>query len=180
MRADLIQIGVVGRPHGVRGLVHVHSHAADASALEAYKVLVDDKGREWSLRWRGEDGVAELRDAQGTPLADRTAAQALVNTRLFVPRDALPEPEEEEFYHADLIGMEAREGDCSLGQVVMVHDYGGGASLELTGGVLVPFTRACVPEIDLKGRVVTIVRPVEVSGEEGRGVGAAKAAGPAA
>lgn len=95
---------------------------------------MDDQGRNWSLRWRGADGVAELRDAQGQALADRTAAQGVVNTRLYVPRDALPEPEEEEFYHADLIGMEARENGQSLGRVVMVHDYGAGASLELAGG----------------------------------------------
>ncbi|MFS8370151.1 ribosome maturation factor RimM [Acetobacter indonesiensis] len=180
MRPDLILIGVVGRPHGVRGLVRVHSYADDASTLETYKALVDDQGRSWSLRWRGSDGVAELRDAQGQLLADRTAAQGLVNTRLYVSRDVLPEPEEEEFYHADLIGLEAREEGQSLGQVVMVHDYGAGASLELTGGLLVPFTRACVPAVDLTGRVLTIVRPVEVAGEEGRGVGGAKAAEPSA
>ncbi|ATJ92011.1 ribosome maturation protein RimM [Acetobacter senegalensis] len=180
MRPDLILIGVVGRPHGVRGLVRVHSYADDPAALEGFKALVDDQGRNWSLRWRGADGVAELRDAQGQALADRTAAQGVVNTRLYVPRAALPEPEEEEFYHADLIGMEARENGQSLGRVVMVHDYGAGASLELAGGMLVPFTRACVPEIDQANRVLTVIRPVEVAGEEGRGVGSPKTPEPSA
>lgn len=180
MQPDLILIGVVGKPHGVRGLVRVHSYAADPAMLEEYGVLLDGQGRKWSLRWCGADGVAEIKDANGKPLADRTAAQALVNTRLFVPRSCLPETEEEEFYHADLIGLEAREEGRSLGQVVMVHDYGAGASLELTGGLLVPFTRACVPAVDLVGRVLTIVRPVEVAGEEGRGVGGAKATEPSA
>lgn len=173
MRPDLILIGVVGRPHGVRGLVHVHSYAADPMALEDYEVLQDEQGRHWSLRWRGAEGVAELRDAQDRPVTDRTAAQALVNTRLYVARNALPEPEEEEFYHSDLIGMEAQEEGQSLGRVVIVHDYGAGASLELEGGVLVPFTRACVPHVDVAKRVLTIVRPTEVSGEEGQGVGKA-------
>lgn len=175
MRPDLILIGVVGRPHGVRGLVHIRSYAENPDALEDYKVLQDEQGRCWSLRWRGAEGVAELCDAQGRPLADRTAAQALVNTRLYVPREALPETEEEEFYHADLIGMEAFEAGQSLGRVAMVHDYGGGASLELEGGLLVPFTRACVPDINLTQRTVTIVRPEEISGEEGQGVGKAAA-----
>ena len=173
MRPDLILIGVVGRPHGVRGLVRVHSYAEDPTALEDYEVLQDEQGRSWSLRWRGADDVAELCDAQGRPLADRTAAQGLVNTRLYVPRAALPETEEEEFYHADLIGMDALEAGQVLGRVAMVHDYGGGASLELEGGLLVPFTRACVPEIDLAKRTLTIVRPSEISGEEGQGVGKA-------
>lgn len=171
MQPDLILIGVVGKPHGVRGLVRVHSYAADAAALEDYAVLQDTQGRTWSLRWCGADGVAEIKDANGKPLADRTAAQALVNTRLYVPRSSLPEPEEEEFYHADLIGMEAFEKGLSLGRVIMVHDYGAGASLELSDGSLVPFTKACVPEVRLDERSVVIVRPEEIAGEEGRGVG---------
>lgn len=171
MSPDLILIGIVGKPHGVRGLVHVRSYAEDPASLEQYETLLDAQGRCWSLRWRGGDGVAELMDAQGRPLADRTQAQALVNMRLYVPREALPEPEEEEFYHADLIGMEAFENGVSLGRVAIVHDYGAGASLELAGGVLVPFTRACVPQVDLKQRTLSIIRPTDVAGEEGRGVG---------
>lgn len=171
MQPDLILIGVVGKPHGVRGLVRVHSYAADPAMLEEYGVLLDGQGRKWSLRWCGADGVAEIKDANGKPLADRTAAQALVNTRLFVPRSCLPETEEEEFYHADLIGMEAFEKGLSLGRVIMVHDYGAGASLELGDGSLVPFTKACVPEVKLDERTSVVVRPEEVSGEEGRGVG---------
>ncbi|KDE20188.1 ribosome maturation protein RimM [Acetobacter aceti 1023] len=171
MCSDLILMGVVGKPHGVRGLVRVRSYAENPQTLEQCGALQDDQGRKWFLSWRGANSVAELRDADGTPLADRDAAQALVNTRLYVLRAALPEPEEEEFYHADLIGMEAFENSLSLGRVVMVHDYGAGASLELSDGSLVPFTRACVPKVDLEQRTITVVRPEEVSGEEGRGVG---------
>ena len=171
MSPDLVLIGVVGKPHGVRGLVRVHAYAQDPMSLEMYETLLDDQGRQWSLRWRGAEGVAELSDAKGRPLADRTQAQEVVNTRLYVPRSALPEPEEEEFYHADLIGMEAFENSLSLGRVAMVHDYGGGASLELAGGVLVPFTKACVPRIDLEARTLQVCSPDEISGEEGQGVG---------
>ncbi|MBO1325924.1 ribosome maturation factor RimM [Acetobacter sp. TBRC 12305] len=177
MRPDLILIGVVGKPHGVRGLVHVRSYAQDPQSLAQYETLLDQQGRQWSLRWRGADGIAQLSDAQGRVIADRTQAQELVNTRLYVPREALPEPEEDEFYHADLIGMEAFENGLSLGRVLAVHDYGGGASLELPGGVLVPFTRACVPEVDLVQRVLGIHRPGEISGEEGHGAGRQVAAG---
>ena len=86
MPESRILMGVVGRPHGVRGLVRVHSYTADPADLPRYAPLEDDAGRVWKLAWRGE-GVAELRGADGKPVADRTAAAALVNTRLYVPRD---------------------------------------------------------------------------------------------
>lgn len=149
----------------MRGLVHVHSGVADEASLVSYGVLTDDHGDRWTLSWRS-GGVAELRDAQGNPLADRTAAQALVNRKLYVGRDMLPEPDEDEFYHSDLIGLDAVEDGASLGRIVTVHDYGAGTSLELDTGLIVPFTKVCVPELDFPNRRATIVRPIEVIGEE--------------
>ncbi len=156
-----ILLGVVGRPHGVRGLLHVHSYTADPAALAAYGALTDDAGRRWTLDWRGA-GVAALRDAEGRPVADRTAAEKLVNTRLYIDRDRLPEPEAEEFYLADLVGLTAVSPDgAALGAVTAVHDYGAGASLEI-GSMLVPFTKACVPVVDLIGGCVVVALPDEV------------------
>ncbi|GBR00280.1 ribosome maturation factor RimM [Acetobacter oeni] len=160
----------------MRGLVHVHSLAADPSSLASYGMLTDDHGAQWTLSWRG-DGVAELRDARGGSLADRTAAQALVNRKLYVSRDKLPEPDADEFYHSDLIGLDARENGETLGHVAIVHDYGAGASLELDSGLVIPFTRTCVPEIDFAGRHLTISRPVEVIGEADQEPKRAKAHG---
>jgi 16S rRNA processing protein RimM len=160
-----ILLGVIGRPHGVRGLVRVTSHTADPAGLTAYGPLSDEKGRRFVLRWRGE-GVAEVEeqvDGVAVKVADRTAAEKLTNTRLYVDRAQLPEPEEEEFYLADLIGMAAVDADANgtvLGNVVTVHDYGAGASLEIVrdgaAPVLVPFTRACVPEVDLARGTVLV------------------------
>ena len=156
-----ILMGVVGRPHGVRGLVHVHSYTADPGALAGYGTLADDRGGRWSLAWRGP-GVAELRDAGGTALADRNAAERLVNTKLYVDREALPPAEEDEFYLADLVGMNAfAPGGTALGQVGAVHDYGAGTILEI-GPLLVPFTRACVPVVDVVARRVIVDMPAEV------------------
>ena len=167
-------MGVVGRPHGIRGLVRVRSYTADPAALAGYGPLSDDRGRRWTLAWRGDppgatraDGVAELRDAAGKPLADRTAAEGLVNTRLYLDRDRLPPPEEDEFYLADLVGMDAVGADgAAIGRVAHVHDYGAGVSLEIqrAGAVplLVPFTRACVPEVDVAAGRLTVVPPDEV------------------
>ncbi len=155
-----ILLGVVGRPHGVRGLVHVHSYAE--GDLASYSPLLDEQGRAWTLVWRGE-GIAELRDAAGAPLPDRTAAERLVNVKLYVERDRLPAAEGDDFYLADLVGLAAVGADgAALGRVVQVHDYGAGASLEIVGQgapLLVPFTRACVPEVDVAAGRVIVVPP---------------------
>jgi 16S rRNA processing protein RimM len=159
-----IQLGVIGRPHGVRGLVHVHSYTADPEALPAYGPFTDERGRVFALRWMSE-GVAELSemvDGKKIPVRDRSVAEKLVNTRLFVPRERLPAPDADEFYLADLVGLAAFAVDgTELGRVDVVHDYGGGASLEI-GRLLVPFTRACVPVVDVAGGRVTVVPPAEV------------------
>ena len=96
MNGRRILLGVIGRPHGVRGLVHVQSYTAEPADLTAYGPLSDDDGRTWSLVWRS-DGVAALTDAAGQPVADRNAAERLTNTQLYIDRDRLPPPEEEEF-----------------------------------------------------------------------------------
>ena len=161
-----ILLGVVGRPHGVRGLVHVHSYTADPADLASYGPLLDDAGRRWTLAWRGA-GVAELRDAAGLAVADRNAAERLVNTRLSIERERLPAPEDDEFYLADLVGMAAMTAEgMTLGHISVVHDYGAGASLEIAGEgqpLLVPFTRACVPEVDVPNRKILVSLPDEIA-----------------
>ena len=165
MPEPLILVGVVGRPHGVRGLVRVHAYTEDPGALETYAPLLDDAGRCWSLAWRGE-GIAELRDAGGRPVADRTAAERLTNLRLHVPRDRLPETAADEFYLADLVGLAAVDVDgAPLGRVGLVYDYGAGSSLELVregaAPLIVPFTRAAVPEVDVAAGRIVVVPPAE-------------------
>ena len=175
MHPSRILMGVVGRPHGVRGLVHVHSYTAEPADLDRYNPLLDEAGRAWTLAWRGE-GVAELRDANGRPVADRTEAERLVNTRLHVERNRLPAPETDEFYLADLVGLEARDASgARLGQVSAVHDYGAGTSIEIerdagarggAGPLIVPFTRGAVPQLDIAGGHLTVVPPDEVEMRE--------------
>ena len=159
-------MGVIGRPHGVRGLVHVTSYAED---LMAYGPLTDPKGRQFVLRWRGEGvaEIAEIVDGAEVKVADRTAAEKLTNTRLFVDRSQLPEPEDDEFYLADLVGLIARNtADAALGTVTAVHDYGAGASLEIARehapSLLVPFTRVCVPKLDIASGLLVVAPPQEV------------------
>ena len=161
-----ILLGVVGRPHGVRGLVHVQSYTAEPAALSEYGTLLDDAGRHWTLAWQ-QAGVAQLRDAAGVPLADRNAAERLTNTRLYVERDRLPPPPPDEFYLSDLEGLEARDpSGAVLGRVTVVHDYGAGISLEIARdgmpALIVPFTRGCVPVVDPAAGVLTVVVPDEI------------------
>ena len=159
-----ILLGVIGRPHGVRGLVHVHSYTAEPSDLASYGVLDDDRGRRFRLKWKtaGVAEVFQIVEGKRVPLTTREAAQALVNTRLYIPREKLPPPGKEEFYLADLMGLEAIDSDGRvLGRVDTVHDYGAGTSLEI-GRIIVPFTKACVPVIDIGAGRITVVLPPEV------------------
>jgi 16S rRNA processing protein RimM len=169
-----IEMGVIGRPHGVRGLVRVHSHTADPAELAAYGPFNDARGRRFSLRWTGEGiaEISELIDGRAVAVADRTGAEKLVNTPLFVEREQLPAAGEEEFYLADLVGLEAFGPDgAALGRVAAVHDYGAGASLEI-GALMVPFTRACVPDVDVAGGRIGVVLPDEVAVAENAEAGA--------
>jgi 16S rRNA processing protein RimM len=161
----LILMGVIGKPHGVRGLVRVNAYTEDPDALADYP-LTDRTGRRFALEWR-HDNVAQLSEitAEGKrPITDRTQAEKLNLTELFVPRSALPEPDAEEFYLTDLIGLHAIDpAGTKIGTIAAVHDYGGGSSLEITPGpLLVPFTHAAVPVVDLARGHVTIVPPSEV------------------
>lgn len=166
MTGRRILMGVVGRPHGVRGLVHVHSYTAEPADLAGYGPLLDDSGRAWTLAWRGQ-GVAVLSDAEGHALADRDAAERLTNTRLYVERDRLPPPEPDEFYLADLVGMAALDpAGRPVGRVAVVHDYGAGTSLEIEregmAALLLPFTQVCVPTIDPAAGTLVVAPPDEV------------------
>ncbi len=165
MRDARILMGVLGRPHGVRGLMHAQSYTADPVDLPEYGPFVDDRGRRWNLSWasNGVARVVELVDGREVAVANRDAAERLVNVRLYVERAQLPAPEEDEFYLADLVGLEAvgAEG-VPLGRVDAVHDYGAGASLEI-GALMVPFTREAVPHIDLAAGRITVMPPEEVA-----------------
>ncbi|MEA2740507.1 MAG: rRNA processing protein RimM [Acetobacteraceae bacterium] len=167
--AQRVQLGVIGRAHGVRGLVKITSHTADPADLTAYGPLSDAEGRCYALRWKAE-GVAEVsRIVDGAPVkvSDRNAAEKLTNTRLFIDRSALPPADEDEYYLADLIGLTATDpSGRSIGTVAIVHDYGAGASLEIerpSGAPLIlPFTAACVPTVDIASGRLVVAPPEEI------------------
>ncbi len=162
----LVVMGVIGKPHGVRGLVRVNAFTAEAQALADYAPLTDRNGRQFSLEWVSGN-VAQLSEivaGKARKITDRNEAERLVNTELMVPRSKLPQADEDEFYLADLIGLAAvAEDGKALGTIAAVHDYGGGTSLEIMpGSMVVPFTKAAVPEVNIAAGRVVIVPPAEV------------------
>ena len=170
--SGLVEVGVLGAPHGVKGETRLKSFTADPLGIQDYQPLTDKTGQRRfiirSARLIKDDMLVVALEG----VADRTAAEALTNVTLWVPRTQLPEPDEEEFYHADLIGLVAYAPDgIAVGTVTAVHDFGAGDILDIAPVVdgpslLVPFTKAIVPVVDLAAGRLTVILPDEVEGEE--------------
>jgi 16S rRNA processing protein RimM len=164
MAGARVCLGQIGAAHGVRGEVRLHSFTADPAAIATYGPLESEDGRVFeieSLRPAKDHFVATF-----SGVGDRTAAERLVNVKLYVPRNRLPEPEEpDEFYHADLIGLAVvtRDGQ-QRGTVIAVHNFGAGDLIEVrpdTGDKteLLPFDAIHVPAVDLAGGKIVIEPP---------------------
>ena len=165
-------LGAIAGAHGVRGDVRLKTFTEDPLDIAAYGPLSSEDGkRQFEIRKLREAKDHVVATVSG--IATREEAIALKGTRLYVDRDRLPEPEDEDtWYHADLIGLEARLEDGSvLGEIQAVYDYGAGDLLEivLTAGgapVLVPFTMETVPEVDISTGAVTVIPPEGLLEEE--------------
>jgi 16S rRNA processing protein RimM len=154
-----ICVGVVTAPQGVQGAVRIKSFTEVPEDVAGYGPLEDEAGRrQFDLRLCGVAKGVLIARLSG--IEDRDQAEALRGLRLYLPRSALPQPEAEEYYHADLIGLDAVLGDGTpVGRVRAIYDFGAGDTLELTREgappVLVPFTRAVVPIVaPAEGRLV--------------------------
>jgi 16S rRNA processing protein RimM len=183
-------VGQIVGVHGVRGLVKLKSFTEDPAAIAGYNPLMDQTGaRTFTVELQSAMKDYWLARVQG--VNDRTAAEALRGVHLHVDRDRLPPPEdEEEFYHADLIGLSVFRPDGSdIGAVVALHNFGGGDMLEVRlpdrRTVMVPFTKALVPVVDVPGgRIVAdppedLLAPLDAA-EQAREQAAEKAAEAAA
>lgn len=165
MSADptLILLGVIGAAHGIKGEVRIKAFTGDPLAIAGYGPLVDAKGRRFE--------IAEARAAKEVVVArikgitSREAAESLNGVELFVARDRLPPPEDEdEFLQADLIGCSVVGPDGAvLGTVSSVGNYGAGDLLDIATpngrSVLMPFTKAFAPVIDIAARRIEAVPP---------------------
>ena len=165
-----ILLGRFAAAHGIRGEVLVRTYTGDPEDIAAYGPLSDKEAkRSFKLK------VVRVTDkgvvARVDGIKDRNGAETLSGIELYVDRAKLPKAAEAEYYHADLIGLRAvtPEGS-SIGEVVAVENFGAGDLLEIrmTGSTdtdYVPFTNACVPEVNIKAGQLTIVMPV-MTGEK--------------
>ena len=160
MATDRICVGVIGGAFGVRGEVRLKSFCAQPEAIAAYAPLwTEDGTRSFTLRITRTipNGFAARLSGVGT----KEEADALRSVELFADRSLLPSLPDDEFYHTDLIGLEVFDaGGARLGIVRAVHNHGAGDILEiyapgLKTALLLPFTKAIVPTVDLTaGRIV--------------------------
>ncbi|MBV9288974.1 MAG: 16S rRNA processing protein RimM [Hyphomicrobiales bacterium] len=167
---DLVLVGIIGAPRGVKGEVRVKSYTSDPKAIGGLGPLTDEGERRLFAIERLNVLKEDLLAVKLKGVETREAALALNGTELFARRDRLPPPGEEEYYLADLVGLEAvtREG-ASLGRVKAVVNYGAGDILEIapaTSGetVLLPFTKAVAPVVDVEAGRIVVAPPALIEG----------------
>lgn len=155
-----IQMAVIGAAHGIKGEVRVKTFTGDPLALGDYGPLHARDGRTFEVQDIRPAGTVVVVRFKG--VVGRSAAEALTGTELFIDRSALPaEDDEDDFYHADLIGLAVCDDTgATIGKIVAVQNFGGGDILDLTlggrKGVLIPFSKAAVPEVSVAGGYIRI------------------------
>lgn len=159
MGKDRVCVGAIAGAFGVRGEVRLKSFCAEPEAIAGYAPLfTEDGSRRFDVSLRGV--IANGLAARLSGVDTREQAEALRGMRLFAGRDRLPSLPDDEFYHADLVGLEVLDtGGTVLGRVSAVLNHGAGDLLEIqckgAPGLLLPFTRAAVPTVDLaSGRII--------------------------
>lgn len=165
MGEPLILVGRVAGAFGVRGEVRLTSFTAEPEALLDYKALKREDGSPALTLTSGRPAKGGL-VVRAAEVETREQAEAMRGLKLYIDRDALPEPEEDEFYVTDLIGLDAvtPEGEL-LGRIRNVQDFGAGDLLEIQpaegASWYLPFTREAVPEVRISDGRVVAVKPDE-------------------
>ncbi|HEY0236535.1 MAG TPA: ribosome maturation factor RimM [Afipia sp.] len=168
-RDTRICVARIGAAHGVRGEVKLWPFTEDPLAVLNYGPLsTKDGARHFEVvraRVAKDHLVATLKG-----VANRDDAARVNGVELYIPRDALPETDEGEYYHADLIGLRAVDAqDGDIGKVVAIHNFGAGDIIEIAPAqgptLLLPFTDAVVPSVDLAAGKVVIELPQEIEGD---------------
>ena len=159
---DKTCVGAIAGAFGVRGEVRLKSFCTTAEDIATYGTLTTEDGtRRFAVTLtRPVNGGL---GARLSGVETKEQADALKGVTLWADRAALPALGDDEFYHADLIGLEVVDtGGASLGRVRAIHDHGAGDILEIhgqSGTLLVPFTRAAVPTVDLSARRIVADPP---------------------
>jgi 16S rRNA processing protein RimM len=164
-----ICVARIGAAHGVRGAVKLWTFTEDPLAVKAYgPLMTKDGARQFE--------VMSAREAKGhlvatlKGVATREEAERLNGVELYVARDKLPDTDADEYYHADLIGLAAvNAANEPLGRVIAIHNFGAGDIIEIAPAqgatMLLPFTNAVVPSVDVAGGRVVIELPSEIEGD---------------
>jgi len=156
--SDRVLVGVIIGAHGIRGEVKIKSFTEDPLGITQITGLCFADGKNVKfVKPRFQKSIIYTR-LDGVD--DRNQAETLKGAELFTPREKLPETEEDDYYHADLIGLNvvSVNGD-QLGVVTSVHNFGAGDLLEV-GAHLIPFTHAHVPEVNLDAGQISVILPV--------------------
>lgn len=161
MSEDRIIVGAISGAFGIQGEVRIKSFCADPAAIGDYTPLTSEDGtREFQLKLSRPINNGFAGRIKGVDTKEQ--ADALKGITLFTRRDVLPSLPDDEFYHTDLIGLDVFDtGGTKLGRVHTVVNHGAGDLLEVLGpnvkvAVLLPFTKAAVPTVDLaSGRIIT-------------------------
>ena len=158
---DLICVGAIAGAFGIKGEVRLKSFTAEPDAIADYSPLCTEDG-ERAFTIKLDRPVKGGFAARLSGITTKEQADALQGTRLYAKRDQLPSLPDDEYYHADLIGLAVYDtGGKVLGHVKSVLNHGAGDILEIHGPemkstVLLPFTREAVPTVDLaSGRIIT-------------------------
>lgn len=162
MTEDRICVGAIAGAFGVHGEVRLKSFCSDPADIATYSPLTSEDGtRRFEVSLTRE--VTGALGARIKGIATKEDADALRGVTLWAPRSALPALPDDEFYHADLIGLEVVDtGGKSLGRVRALYDHGAGDIIEVVGGtqvLMLPFIRAVVPTVDLAARRIVVDPP---------------------
>ncbi len=164
-----ICVARIGAAHGVRGAVKLWTFTEDPLAVLHYGPLTTKDGaRRFEVTHAREAKDHLVATLQG--VATRDDAEKLNGIELYIPRDKLPATDDDEYYHADLIGLSAvTTGGETIGRVSAIHNFGAGDVIEIApvqgATMLLPFTNAVVPTVDIAGGRVVIELPGEIDGE---------------
>jgi len=167
---DKVCVARIGAAHGVRGAVKLWTFTEDPFAVKEYGPLsTKDGARHFELASAREAKDHLVATFKG--VTTREEAERLNGIELYVPREKLPATEDDEYYHADLIGLAAvTTTDEPLGRVLAIHNFGAGDIIEIAPPsgptMLLPFTNAVVPTVDVTGGRVVIELPDEIEGDD--------------
>ena len=167
MPTSRILVGIFGAPHGVRGEVRLKSFTGDPMAIADYPRVMDESGARSFKIVAARPVKDDMLIVRVEGVGDRTAAEKLTHVSLSIAREDLPPADEDEFYHADLLGLRAETRDGTLlGNIAAVMNFGAGDILDIRPDIgenlLLPFTKKVVPIVDLAAGRVIIEPPEDI------------------